>query len=370
HPGERRPVAHRARADPGGGHGRAVADALVAQDEEALVLLELAADYQREVEEQPADDEIGEAEEEQRRDELHVQSRRRHARQPQGAGVDAVAPEQRDHLAPHVHERREEHLLLPQPVRAEHAARQRERGRRRAHHETPRQGHQSGLGQIGILAQRHLPGAQQQRGDQEPQQLERLPGPARIQDEGRAQHDQPADGERPTVDRDQAVRGHWVSSRRAAASWRTRRSAASTPPAANASTIALPTTTPSASRAVARACAGVLIPNPTASGSALAARTRATCSARSAGTWSRTPVTPRREMRYRKPLAPRTARARRSGVVVGAIRRISASGLACTIASRAGSAPAGKSVSSSPDTPAAAASRTKRSSPKAMSGFK
>src|SRR3989441_534900 len=75
-------------------------------------------------------------------------------------------------------------------------------------------------------------------------------------------------------------------------------------------------------------------------------------------------------MRYRNPLAPCTARARRSGVVVGAIRRISASGLALTMASRSGSAPAGKSVSRRPDTPAAAASRTKRSSPKAMSGFK
>jgi len=47
------------------------------------------------------------------------------------------------------------------------------------------------------------------------------------------------------------------------------------PAAASASTIALPTTTPSASRAVARACAGVLIPKPTASGSELADRTRA-----------------------------------------------------------------------------------------------
>src|SRR5437870_982339 len=75
-------------------------------------------------------------------------------------------------------------------------------------------------------------------------------------------------------------------------------------------------------------------------------------------------------MRYRNPLAPCTARARRSGVVVGATSRIRASGLALTIASRSGSAPAGKSVSRSPDTPAAAASRTKRSSPKAISGFK
>src|SRR5947199_7803968 len=75
-------------------------------------------------------------------------------------------------------------------------------------------------------------------------------------------------------------------------------------------------------------------------------------------------------MRYRNPLAPCTARARRSGVVVGATSRINASGLARTIASRSGSAPAGKSVRMSPDTPAAAASRTKRSSPKASSGFR
>src|SRR3989441_12285662 len=93
--------------------------------------LELAADDQGEVEQQPADDEIREAEEEQRGYELHVQSGRRHVRELQGTGVDAVAPEQRDDLAAHIHERREKHLLLPQPVCAEHAARQRERSRGR-----------------------------------------------------------------------------------------------------------------------------------------------------------------------------------------------------------------------------------------------
>src|SRR5216117_3060766 len=113
HPRERRPVAHRPNDDAGGDHGRAVADALVPQNEETLVLLQLATDDQGEVEQQPADNEIREAEEEQRGYELHVQAGRRHVRELQGTGVDAVAPEQRDHLAPQIHQSREEHLLLP-----------------------------------------------------------------------------------------------------------------------------------------------------------------------------------------------------------------------------------------------------------------
>src|SRR6266568_2904619 len=83
---------------------RTAADALVPQDEETLVLLEFATDDQGEVEQQAADDEIREAEEEQRGYELHVQSGRRHVRELQGTGVDAVAPEQRDHLAAHIHQ--------------------------------------------------------------------------------------------------------------------------------------------------------------------------------------------------------------------------------------------------------------------------
>src|SRR5205814_10537041 len=47
-----------------------------------------------EVEQQPADHEIGEGVEEQRRHELHVQSRGRHVRDPQRAGVDAVRAHQ------------------------------------------------------------------------------------------------------------------------------------------------------------------------------------------------------------------------------------------------------------------------------------
>src|SRR5437762_3568845 len=59
-PGERRPIRHRAHDDARGDQGGTVADALVAQDEQPLVLLELAANDQGEVEQQPADDEIRE----------------------------------------------------------------------------------------------------------------------------------------------------------------------------------------------------------------------------------------------------------------------------------------------------------------------
>ncbi len=61
-----------------------------------------------------------------------------------------------------------------------------------------------------------------------------------------------------------------------------------------ARTIALPTTTPSASAATARACSGREIPKPIHSGSVVAARTRAAVAGRSDGSSLRSPVTPRR----------------------------------------------------------------------------
>src|SRR6266566_7495053 len=65
-----------------------------------------------------------------------------------------------------------------------------------------------------------------------------------------------------------------------------------------------------------------------------------------------------------------TAAARRSSSVVGATRRIRASALRVTAASILESAPAGRSVSSTPATPAAGASATKRSMPNAITGFR
>jgi len=71
-----------------------------------------------------------------------------------------------------------------------------------------------------------------------------------------------------------------------------------------------------------------------------------------------------------KPVAPRTASASRPSGVVGAMRRISANPPAAARRSSAGSAPAGRSVRSSPDAPAACAAATKRSTPKASTGFR
>src|SRR5207244_12140494 len=148
-----------------------------------------------------------------------------------------------------------------------------------------------------VLAQRELQAAKRDRGEDQDRNLKQLVGPAGIGDEHREQHDGPADRQAAAVQRDDPVRRHAPFPCTAAARSRIRRSAAGSPPDPSASTRALPTTTPSASWAVARACAGVLMPNPTASGSGLAARTRATCSAKSGGTRSRAPVTPRREIR-------------------------------------------------------------------------
>jgi len=64
------------------------------------------------------------------------------------------------------------------------------------------------------------------------------------------------------------------------------------PDRAISDTSALPTTTASACSARARACSGAEMPNPTATGAALAARTASRRAGRSAGRAARAPVTP------------------------------------------------------------------------------
>ena len=54
----------------------------------------------------------------------------------------------------------------------------------------------------------------------------------------------------------------------------------------------MPTITPSATSATERACSGVEMPKPTATGTSVAARTRSTVSVRSAGSSVRSPVVP------------------------------------------------------------------------------
>src|SRR6266566_3358750 len=65
-----------------------------------------------------------------------------------------------------------------------------------------------------------------------------------------------------------------------------------------------------------------------------------------------------------------SAAARRASSLVVAMRRIRASALRVTAASMLESAPAGRSVSSTPATPAACAAATKRSTPNAITGFR
>src|SRR6185436_4299943 len=84
-------------------------------------------------------------------------------------------------------------------------------------------------------------------------------------------------------------------SQRTYSSTRVSRSAEA-PASAITFTSALPTTAASAQRPTSRTCSGVEMPKPSATGRSLTARMRRTiCSAPSA-IWSRTPVTPRREM--------------------------------------------------------------------------
>ena len=68
-------------------------------------------------------------------------------------------------------------------------------------------------------------------------------------------------------------------------------------------TSALPTTAASAHRPTARTCSGCEMPKPSATGSEVARRMRATSASAPSATVSRAPVTPSREMRVQEPAA-------------------------------------------------------------------
>src|SRR5215831_6809416 len=83
-----------------------------------------------------------------------------------------------------------------------------------------------------------------------------------------------------------------------------------------------PTTAASARPPRTETCPGNEIPKPTARGSCVTARARRSSAGRSSGSASFAPVTPVREMRYRKPEEHAAIFASRSSVDVGAPRKI------------------------------------------------
>src|SRR5205085_4959395 len=103
-----------------------------------------------------------------------------------------------------------------------------------------------------------------------------------------------APAERGEVAVDDVTRGHAVETS-ASASPATSDPTSSAPPSPAARTRRLPTITPSAISPTARACAGVEMPKPTATGTDALARTRCTVSARPGGSSSRSPVVPASE---------------------------------------------------------------------------
>src|SRR5438445_643743 len=291
-PGDDRPDDRAARDD-----GRAVADALVAQDEHALAALELGPQDETEVEEDAAEGEVGDGVREQGQQQLDAQARRGEAERLDEGRVHAERRDQRHDFPAGVDHRGARCLALPGPVRAHRAGGDGERRRRQAHQQAAGERHEPRLGEIGVLAERDLRTPQSHAARREEQQLEGLAHPAAVGGEHGAEQHRTAVQERPAVQRDHAARGHGSRSRTARANARSSRSPAASPAVASTSTRALPTTTPSAARAAARTCAAVLMPKPAAMGSDVTARTRPTCSARSGGMRSRAPVTPRREMR-------------------------------------------------------------------------
>src|SRR5204862_1956951 len=122
---------------------------------------------------------------------------------------------------------------------------------------------------VGILAERTAQTAQRDGGAEHDGEFGDLTAPAWVEDENRHQDGGADPRQRLAVECDEARDTHACT---AAARSRVSRSAAATPPVARASIRALPTTTPSACRAAAVACAGVPIPNPTTTGTRVIAR--------------------------------------------------------------------------------------------------
>ncbi len=83
-----------------------------------------------------------------------------------------------------------------------------------------------------------------------------------------------------------------------------------------------PTTAASAIPPSTVTCVGNEMPNPTAIGNAVNFRARRTSAGNSAGSASRVPVTPVREIRYRNPVDAAAICASRASVDVGAARKI------------------------------------------------
>ena len=86
-------------------------------------------------------------------------------------------------------------------------------------------------------------------------------------------------------------------------------------------TIAEPTTAASAMPPSTETCVGSEIPNPTAIGKRVCCRTRRTSAGKSSGNASRVPVTPVREIKYKKPEDAAAIFASRSSVEVGAAKK-------------------------------------------------
>src|SRR5262245_14554484 len=140
-------------------------------------------------------------------------------------------------------------------------------------------------------------------------------------------------------------------------------------PSAITLTRALPTTAASAHLPTSRTCSGLEMPNPSAMGRELQVLILRTISSAPSAITSRAPVTPSREIAYRKPLPSDAALRRRSSVVVGLSRRIVSIPREDISARNSPASSMGRSSTSTPSTPASRARSAKRSVPSRRIGF-
>ena len=232
-----------------------------------------------------------------------VERQLRLAGQRQDGGIGAVGRREAQDFAAGIDESGARKLAQPEQVRGEDAGPEREHDRRRSDGDRAHQRRDARLGEVGILAEANRRRAQREDAHRGGHRVASGCGePAQVHRQRQQRDDQPADGERPGVAIDQPAGRGPSSCHRP----RVERLAERAEEVAGRR---LPRPSPGCRRARSRrprrrparptpaACAGVEIPNPTATGSGVAARTWAIDSARPSARAAVAPVTPRRATR-------------------------------------------------------------------------
>ncbi len=199
HEPRRGPVVGGGVHDQHGGDGAsAERDDLVPQHQRLLLLQQLVAQKEREVQQEAAGQEVGEKEERERGKRVGGETRLASGQRDHAPGVHPERREQRQHLSARVDERDLHALAREQPVGDHDAEPHGERGHRRAHEQRARERRHRDQMQRAVLGERKLLEPHPDHRDEQHDDRDRLAEPARVDNERRDEEREPerSDGAR------------------------------------------------------------------------------------------------------------------------------------------------------------------------------